>query len=242
MKDSQDAYGHAMLDYLETGEGFEIAERDDGFISISAGPEYYFADFIDWPAHQKRALESVRGRVLDIGCGAGRVSLALQERGLEVTGVDISPLAIEVCKRRGLRDARVIPATRLSAKVGRFDTLVMMGNNFGLLANPRRARWLLKRFYKMTPVDGRILAESNDIYRTERPVHLDYHNRNRKRGRMAGQIRLRIRYLHYTTPWFDYLMVSPDELRSILNGTGWRVSHIYPSDGSVYIALIEKTH
>ncbi len=38
---------------------------------------------------------------------------------------------------------------------------------------------------------------------------------------MPGQARLRYRYLHYATPWFDYLFVSQDEMAAMLADTGW---------------------
>jgi hypothetical protein len=115
-----------------------------------------------------------------------------------------------------------------------------LGNNFGLFANPRRAKWLLRRFHGMTSDEGCILAESNDIYTTDEPVHLAYQESNRQRGRMSGQIRLRIRHKRMKTPWFDYLMVSQAEMEAILLGTGWRITKTFKSEGSAYIALIEK--
>ena len=43
---------------------------------------------------------------------------------------------------------------------------------------------------------------------------------------MSGQLRFRVRYASYCSPWFDYLMVSPDEMKGILEGTGWRVERV----------------
>ena len=73
----------------------------------------------------------------------------------------------------------------------------------------------------MTSSKGRIVAMSSDTYRTDNPDHLAYHARNRERGRMSGQLRLRVRYKKYAMPWFDYLIVSKVEMESILEGTGW---------------------
>ena len=116
----------------------------------------------------------------------------------------------------------------------------MMGNNFGLTANPIRARWLFRRFLAITNEESRIIAESNDIYQTDEPEHLDYHNYNRQRGRMPGQIRLRIRHKKRKTPWFDYLMVSKPEMEEILAGTGWCVQKFIDSESPSYIAIIGK--
>lgn len=241
LTDRQDAYGHEVFDYLEGRGGFEVIERDDGYVDISSGPPAYFAEYEQWPAHQQEGMQYVRGQVLDIGCGAGRVALYLQRKGYEVTGVDISPLAIEVCRRRGLRQAEVLPITRLSARFGMFDTLIMYGNNFGLLGGWQRGRWLLRRFWHMTTSQARLIVESADPYQTQEPLHLAYHNFNRRRGRMGGQLRLRVRYKIYASPWFDYLLASRDEMEALLKGTGWAVTRTIDSQGPAYVALIEKT-
>jgi len=178
--------------------------------------------------------------VLDVGCGAGRCCLYLQKRGRPVVGIDASPLAIQTSRKRGVKDARLLPFTQIHRGLGRFDTILMMGNNFGLFGSRRRARWLLRRLHSLTSPDARIVAESNSIYQTKNPEHLRYHRFNRRRGRMSGQLRIRIRYQRYCTPYFDYLMVSPDEMKAILAGTGWRVQRFLKSSGPMYVTVIEK--
>ena len=179
--------------------------------------------------------------MLDVGCGAGRVSLELQDRGHEVVGIDLSPLAIEVCRRRGVRDARVLPVTQVRRVLGRFDTFVLFGNNFGLVGSRRRAPWLLRRFRSVANEDARILAESVNPYKTEKPEHLAYHERNRRRGRMAGQLRIRIRHQEYATPWFDYLLASPEEMAELAKGTGWELRRVIDVGEYVYVGMLELT-
>jgi SAM-dependent methyltransferase len=237
-----------MWDYLHHGRGFEIIERDDGLAAVSSGPPTYMAPFKDWPPYQKKAIRLARGRVLDIGCGAGRVALHLQEKGLDVLGIDNSPLAVKVTKLRGVRKARVMSITQVGRKLGIFDTIVMYGNNFGLMGSFKRAQWLLRRFRAITGPDARIIAESNDPYGSrgrdgkQLRCHLEYHKWNKSRGRMGGQLRLRIRYMKHATPYFDYLLVSKDEMRQMIHGTGWKITRFFDSKGSVYIAVLEKEH
>ena len=107
MEDRQDAYGHQMYDYLrKIREVSEIVERDDGFFAVSTGAKYYFSEYRSWHDRERKAMRYVTGRVLDVGCGAGRVSLYLQKKGFDVLGLDVSPQAIRVCKIRGLKNAR----------------------------------------------------------------------------------------------------------------------------------------
>ncbi len=238
----QDAFGHEIYDHHCGKGGYEIIEREDGFIDTSMGPAAYFSEYAEWSPHSRRAIDMARGRVLDIGCGAGRIALYLQGKGLEVLGIDVSPLALKTCRLRGLRRTKLASITDVSPRWGTFDTIVMFGNNFGLFASWNRARQLLKRFHTMTTPDARILVESLDPYQTMEPAHLRYHKMNRQRCRMAGQARIRVRYKTWASPWFDYLLVSQDEMRKIVEGTGWRVKRFYTSGSRpMYAALIEKT-
>jgi SAM-dependent methyltransferase len=240
LRRDQDATGQAVYDHYRGIRAYELVEREDGFLSVGPGPGMYLSGYPDWRRHEKRAIRRVRGRVLDVGCNAGRHALWLQEQGHEVLGIDVSPLAIRTAKLRGLHRARVLSITGVSPRLGMFDTITMLGSNFGLFANPRRARRLLRLFARMTPDRGRIVAESLDPYDTDDPAHLAYHRSNRRRGRMSGQIRLRVRYRDLATPWLDYLFVSKEEMEQIVEGTGWRVARYYDSGGPNYISLLEK--
>lgn len=240
MTKTGDAYGELMLAALDGGDPVEIVERDDGFVSAGKfSAALYLAPFRRWPAHHRRAMRFVRGRVVDVGCGPGRVCLHLQERGLDVVGIDVSPGAIEAARRRGVRDARVLSIDDLDESLGELDTIVMLGNNFGLFASAAKAGRLLRRFHRLTTPRGRIVAETRDVYATDDRGHLAYQARNRERGRMGGQVRIRVRYRDLATPWFDYLMVSPDELRELAEPAGWRVARIIESDDT-YVAVLEK--
>lgn len=242
MRPEQDAYGQEVYDYFQGKAAVEIIERDDGYIDLSNGPAFYFSPLEAWPPEEQQIIQRAHGRVLDVGCGPGRVALYLQTQGHEVVGIDNSPLAIKTAKLRGVQDARVLSITQVSRKdLGMFDTIVMFGNNFGLFGSFKRARWLLRRFYGMTGENGRILVSSRDIYQTDNPEHLAHHKRNRQLGRMSGQVRLRVRYKAFIGPWFDYLMVSPDEMRQIVDGTGWQVGQVWRGEeGGMYWAMIQK--
>jgi SAM-dependent methyltransferase len=235
-----DAYGGLVYAHFKGLPSTEIIERDDHWFGVSPGAHAYFAPFERWPSVERRALQLVRGRVLDVGCGAGRVALHLQARGHEVVAVDVSPLAVKTCRLRGVRNARVCSVTRIGRRLGEFDTIVMLGNNFGLFGNPRRARWLLRRFHALTSPTARIVAESRNPYKGATAEHRQYHQLNRRRGRLPGQLRLRVRYGHARTPWFDYLIVSASEMREIVAGTGWRVANLIEASNPIYIAVLEK--
>ncbi|XKK38796.1 methyltransferase domain-containing protein [Nocardiopsis sp. ARC36] len=79
-------------------------------------------------------MDLAEGRVLDVGVGAGRHALALQASGKDVVGLDPSPGAVEVARQRGV-DARLGSIAAPPADIGRFDALLLLGNNLGLLTH-----------------------------------------------------------------------------------------------------------
>jgi hypothetical protein len=101
----------------------------------------------------------------------------------------------------------------------RFDTVVMFGNNFGLVGSYWKAKRLLRQLHDITTDGAVVLAETVDPGMTGNPAHLRYQRRNRLRRRMPGQIRIRIRFERCVGRWFDYLLVSPAEMADILKGT-----------------------
>lgn len=230
----EDAFGTMLLDALEgRGEGHEIVERDDGY--IMAPQMDYFAPVRRWSSVERRALRYVRGRGLDVGCGAGRVALELQARGHEVVAIDPSPGAVNVSRRRGVHDVRRMALEDVDASLGHFGTVLMYGNNFGLFGARIKARRLLRL---LRPLADRVVAASSDPSATDDPARLAYGKRNRRRHRMPGQARIRVRYHDLAGPWFDYLQVSPAEMEQLVRGTGWRIDRLVRDDGSYYVAVL----
>jgi SAM-dependent methyltransferase len=238
--DIDDAFGHVFMDRRSGMDCDCVIERDDGYIDINDSKPY-FAVYEDWPAIERRAMRYVGKRVLDVGCGPARHALYLQGRGHDVTGVDVSPLAIKVAKARGLKKALVMPLSGLRFPRASFDSVLMLGNNFALFGSPGATKRILKRIHTVTSQHARILAETLDPYRTSNPAHLRYHALNRARGRMPGQTRIRVRYGPYRDRWMNLLFVSKSEMKDILKGTGWKITRVLDEGGSHYLAVLDKT-
>jgi len=241
MKKNKDTYGKEVEDFLKGEKYPEIVERSDGLLDLSGGSVSYFAEFKDWPKIQKEGIKYAHGKVLDVGAGAGRVCLYLQKKGQEAVAIDNSPLAISTCKKRGVKQAKVLPIEEIDKfKPETFDSIIMYGNGFGLFASFKKAKRLLKKFHKITTPNALIIAEARDPYQTKDPIHLDYLKANRKKGRMSGQLRIRVRCKKFIGPWFDYLLVSRKEMEEILEETGWKIKKIIKGNSPMYVAIIEK--
>ena len=238
-----DAFGEQLWSYYKTGEPqFEVLERDDGFLRVgTACPRLYFSSYDEWDALDRRALVHARGRVLDIGCAAGRHALHLQRKGYDVTGIDSSPLCIRVARSRGLKKARVLPIEEIGAlQPGAFETVLLMGNNFGLFGSLSKARRLLRRLQTITTEDATILACSADLRIRADGTDRAYMARNRRKGKLPGQLRIRVRFRDVIGHWFDFLFVSKRELQMILIGTGWEVRRFIQGKHGAFAAILKK--
>jgi len=237
-----DAFGTALMDWVRGGTIPETIQRDDGYMEEGAGPAAYVAPFDEWPPAERRALRYIRGRVADVGCGAGRVSVVLQERGFEVVGFDASPLAVRAAGIFGLRDTRCATAVGFHRDIGDFDTVILFGNNFGIFGTPERARVLLTRWAAHAAPGTRVLAESTSAYGGGAPItDRGYYQQNKELGLAPGHTRLRIRYQDATGPWINWLFVSRAELRGIVRGTGWRLVRIVGDQLSEpYVAILAR--
>jgi SAM-dependent methyltransferase len=242
MKTTQDAYGQQLLAQFHSDTPTaEIIERDDRFVDTGSEAGLYFRNYQQWSPLERRAIKLAKGRVLDIGCGAGRHSLFLQQKGFDVTGIDSSPGAVKVCKLRGLKKTLVRPITDVDKfRPNSFDTILMLGNNFGLFGSARQAKVLLKKLNRTTSPHARIIAGTRNPFKTNDPNHLQYHRWNKERGRMPGQIRIRVRFAKAVGAWFDLLFVSPKEMEAILSATDWRVEKFIGPEETNYFAVIRK--
>jgi SAM-dependent methyltransferase len=242
VKSENDAFGRALLDWAQGGTIPETVERDDGYTETGAGPEVYLSDFKGWPFAERQSVRHMRGRVLDVGCGAGRVALNLQQRGVDVVGLDSSRLAVKAARLRGVKEVWCTSTDTLGRRIEAFDSIVLFGNNFGIFGTPDRAHEVLTTWATLTNPRARIFVESTNPYCGGAPgIDRAYYRRNRERGNPPGQARFRYHYGYSVGPWFPWLFVSRSELQSILRGTGWHQARVLgerPSEP--YVAILER--
>ncbi len=237
----EDAFGRLLLDHMAGEAGPLILELDDGRTGPALPADVFFAEHREWPTEERQVFEFVCGRVLDIGCGAGRHSLEAERRGFDVVAIEISPGAVEVCRRRGVRDIRLMPLAAVDASLGVFDTVLMMCGNFGLVGTAEDAVRVLRTLRDITTPSARIVLDSIDPHYDNDSAELAYQERNRERGRFPGQVTMRLRYRESATPWYELLNLSAQELDGLVEEAEWRLAHVVEAEPPEYYAVLEKT-
>lgn len=235
-----DVFGKALMDFLEgKPKGNLLVRRDDNFVSEQRIGNY-FSEYLMWPDYEREILKSVKGKMLDIGAGAGRHSLWLEKRSFDVTAIDISPLCVEVMKRRGLKKIKTMSVQGMSFPEKTFNTVLLMLNNFGMTGTVQGTKKMLKDLYKITAPDGIIISTMRDPLKTEEPKHFEYHEKNRRAGKPIGQVLIRDEYGGENSDWYEILLSSPKELEGLIKGTGWIIDRlVYGIDG-MYGMILKK--
>jgi SAM-dependent methyltransferase len=145
-------------------------------------------------------LETVRGPVLDLGCGPGRLVAALGARGTPAMGVDASPLAVDTARRAG---APVLLRSIFDALPGegRWATVLLFDGNVGIGGDPLG---LLRRLGELLAPTGRALVE------VEPPGHATL------------RTDARIERPEETSDWFPWACVGADDVDHLAVGAGLR--------------------
>ena len=169
-----DTFGRIMRDAFEGKDSSYIIERDDGFIRHTSGVPYTLP-YEQWHDAEKEAIIGREGPFLDIGCGIARVGDYVKSQGMEYYGIDLSPIAIEICQEKGHTNAFLMSADKIAIASPLFKTVVLYGNNFGLIGTPEGVIKMLKDLHRITTGDAVVLAGSTDPYVTDNQMHLDYH-------------------------------------------------------------------
>jgi SAM-dependent methyltransferase len=159
----KDLFGKAILDY-QTNDAPEdlitetsISEADE--MSVS----YLFRTYNEMPKLEQKALQLAKGSVLDVGCGAGSHTLALQnERKLNVTAIDISENAVKACQLRGLKNVIVQHILDFNSST-KFDTILLLMNGTGIFGTLKETGNYLQKLKSLLNENGQILIDSSDL-------------------------------------------------------------------------------
>ena len=243
----KDVLGEALSDYYQHGSAGKL------WVHNKYGPKeemrvaVYFREADKMPELEWIALQHCKGRVLDIGAGAGSHSLVLQQMGLDVTALDLSPGAAAVMAQRGVKkilrqdffelcaNAPANPGTGTPGDPGTFDTLLLMMNGIGLAGNLDGLRRFLGQARKIMASDARLIFDSSDLaymYDGKVPAGLpEYY----------GEILYQYGYRRQRSDWFKWLFIDRKTLTSLAAEEGWQTELLFEDEWDQYLVKCHPT-
>lgn len=237
----KDLFGKAILDYQTNNSPENLVTETTISEEDEMSVDYLFRNFSAMPKMEQKALEISKGKVLDVGCGAGSHSLYLQnERNLDVTALDISKNAIEACKLRGIKNVLVQDILSLS-KENKFDTILLLMNGTGIFGKLKNTPKFLQKLKSLLAEGGQILIDSSDIiYMYDEddsddsevgywiPGNVDYY----------GEVEFTISYKNETEKPFDWLYLDFNTLQNAANDNGLQCEMIQEGEHFDYLARL----
>ncbi|MGV7106370.1 class I SAM-dependent methyltransferase [Flavobacterium sp. U410] len=239
----KDLFGKAILDFQTNNNPEDLITET----SISEADEmsvaYLFRDFNEMPKMEQKALQLAKGKVLDVGCGAGSHSLYLQnERNLDVTSIDISANAIEACQLRGLKKAMVQDVMKLDLdsdlhQNGKYDTILLLMNGAGMCGKLKNISKFLLKLKSLLNEGGQILLDSSDIiYMFDEdedggkwiPTDVDYY----------GEVVFDISYKSEKEDPFDWMYIDYNTLQNAAHANGLKCNLVLEGEHFDYLAKL----
>ena len=212
-----DPMGAAIRDYHLRGKVARLRVMSSMFDEDEMPVDHLFRTFDDMPHLEQKALNMSYGKVLDIGAGAGCHALALQERGMDVKAIDISPLSCEVMKERGIKDVECVNLFCKQLQ-GKYDTLLLLMNGTGIAGKLSQLPALLNRLKELLSEEGQILIDSSDlkyIYENEDgSMDIDL------KAPYYGEVDYQMQYRDIKGEPFDWLYTDPMLLASVSKQCG----------------------
>ena len=229
-----DIFGQALLDYFH-GKYTEdiITETNISEEDVLPLP-YLFRSYSEMPPLEQKALQLLKGRILDVGCGTGSHSLYLQNKGMEVTAIDTSPGAVEVCQRRGLKDVRHTELLQFKDKD--FDTILLLMNGTGIFETLENITEYLQHVKSLLAKNGQILIDSSDLQYM--------YDRSEEGGlwvpsdRYYGELEFTMTYKGVTSTPFLWLYLDECRFAEICASEGLEFEVVARGDNYDYLARI----
>lgn len=228
-----DIFGKALLDFQSGNYAEDIVTHSSLEEKDTIPVPYLFRDHENMPLLEQEALKHCYGKVMDIGCGAGSHSLYLQKNGFDVTAIDTSAGAIEVCRQRGLK--KVIQADIMNYSDEKFDTLLMLMNGIGIVGNLRGLDAFLGHAKKLLKPNGSILCDSSDIIYMFETEDGDYDLPENKE--YYGEVEFTMEYKEEKSNAFEWLYLDFDTLAVVAKKNGYVCEMLL--DGKHYDYLVK---
>ncbi|MFO8019975.1 MAG: class I SAM-dependent methyltransferase [Promethearchaeia archaeon] len=205
-------FGEALNDYVNgKRDAVLFLEREDGFTE-ELPVKSFFRGWNEYSKLEKQAIHLCKGKILDVGAGAGAHSLHLQKKGYTVYALDILAETCRIMEQRGVENVICSDFWEVEGDKMNFDTVLLLGRSICMIEDLEGLERFLSHTYHLLKENGRIILDSGDVTKTHNPSHLQYHQFNLNSNRYIGEVRLRFRYKGNTGKPYQLVHIEPNVL------------------------------
>lgn len=229
-----DLFGKAILDFQTNNFPEAISTETNISESDDMDVAYLFRSYNEMPKLEQKALQLSKGKILDVGCGAGSHSLYLQENKFDVISIDISANAIEACQLRGLKNVKV--QNILDVENDKFDTILLLMNGTGIFGTLKETSNYLQKLKSLLAPNGQILIDSSDI------IYMFDEDEDGSKwipgDGYYGELTFTISYKNQTEAPFPWLYLDYNTLQNAAHANGLQCELIQEGDHFDYLARL----
>ena len=233
---NKDPMGSAIADYFAKGKSAKLRVLSSQFEEDEIPTEQLFHTYDEMPELEQEALQLAKGKILDCGAGSGCHALALQEMGKDVEAIDISPLSVEVMKKRGVKEAYCVNLFDENY-LQKFDTILMLMNGSGIIGKLENMGAFFTKMKQLLNPGGCIYMDSSDLrylFEDEDGSFLiDL------AGGYYGEIDFRMQYKQIKGEPFDWLYVDFQTLSYYANENGFKAEMVKEGEHYDYLACLK---
>jgi SAM-dependent methyltransferase len=236
IKKEEDPMGQAIYNFFHHKDETSVNVDTNITVGEELPVPYLFRTFDEMPLLEKKAMNLVKGSVLDVGAGAGTHSLYLQNNQFDVTSIDVSELSCEVMKSRGLKKIHCSDIWTFVTEP--FDTVLFMMNGIGLVKNLEGLEPFLEHLKNYVKPNGQVLLDSSDLKYMfddeEGGFWIDLHSN------YYGELEYRLEYKGCSAKPFPWLFVDSEKLSIAATNAGWKVELIFEDEHFHYLVKLTK--
>ena len=230
---NNDPFGNACIAYLKGIRGLEIKVKSDHAEDDTIPVDYLFRTYQEMPLIEQTALNLCKGKVLDIGAGAGCHSKWLNKNGFQTSSIDKSIGACKAMKAQNI-NAQHVDFYNYSEKE-KFDTLLALMNGTGISGNIEHFASFLNKCKDLLSPNGQLLIDSSDIiYLFENEKELKAHTN----GKYYGQVKYQMVFDGAKTEWFDWIYLSFEKLHELSSQNGFNCELVIEGNHYDYLAKL----
>ena len=226
---TSDILGQALVEYYN-GEEVPLIVNNKYGDPEEMPVEVFFREKEDLTDLENAAILHCKGTILDVGAGAGAITLMLQD-SFDVTAIENSEGASQVMKARKVRNG--ITGDIFDYNGEGYDTLLLLMNGIGIVGRLDNLKKSLIHLAKMLKSDGQILLDSSDI------SYL-YEGEDKPTNKYFGQLTYQYSYKSQLGDWFDWLYVDFDTLSEFAQKAGLQAELLIKDENDQYLARLTK--